>query len=55
MENEVKISELKALHKLVDEQLQDIETHYGDEASLRRLKKQKLQLKDQMESLKKGN
>ncbi len=52
MNNEAKVAELTALHKLLEEQIAEKEEHHADDIDLKRLKKQKLQIKDQIESLK---
>lgn len=53
MNNEAKVSELTALHQLLEDQIAQMEEHHADDLDLKRLKKQKLQIKDQIESLKK--
>lgn len=47
-----KIAELQQLHRDLDETISDIETGvYADPLRLRRLKKQKLQIKDRLSRL----
>ncbi len=47
------IKHLEALHKDVDDKLKKEEKHYGNDEIVRKLKKEKLRLKDEIETTKK--
>ncbi len=43
-----KLEDLKARHHALHDEIEELETHGGDPLHLKRLKKEKLQLKDQI-------
>ncbi len=45
------LDQLKTRHQLLHEEIEELETHGGDPLHLKRLKKEKLQLKDQISGL----
>ncbi len=46
-----KLEDLKARHHALHDEIEDLEVHGGDPLHLKRLKKEKLQLKDQISTL----
>lgn len=45
---QAKLEDLKAQHQALHDKIEELETHGGDPLNLTRLKKEKLQLKDQI-------
>ena len=50
-DNKLDLDDLKTQHQALHEEIEDLEAHGGDPLHLKRLKKEKLQLKDQISAL----